>query len=274
MTATLERQRPADWTGWSTVSPQPATAAWPGVDWEAAIEQLADATTHTVQLCPQSRQVLDATVIDRLKARWPARRWRLHANPRLWDLPPIFYDASTVSAHLDSCFRPLAQLSARLGADVYSLHAGRTLNASRAQLLDNVARLEDLFGGPVAVEGMYPDRHGRFHVADSEGYQWLLESGAAMAIDVSHLHIVRCTESGFDEGLLEALLESDRCLEVHLSHNNGRADQHRVLPQQPPWWWSAVCQARARRPELLVFCESLRRRSPSSSSLGSRSGHR
>jgi len=253
------RRRLADWPDWSVVSPQPATAAWPGADWEEAIEQLAEPATHTVQLCPQSRQVLDEAAVDHLKARWPERRWRLHANPKLWDLPPIFYDASTVSAHFDSCFRPLARLSARLGADVYSLHAGRTQNASRAQLLDNLARLEDLFGCPVAVEGMYPDRRQRFHVADSEGYQWLLQSGAAMAIDVSHLHIVRCMESGFDEELLEALLESDRCLEVHLSHNNGRADQHRELPQEPPWWWSAVCQARARRPELLVFYESNRR---------------
>ena len=253
------RLQPAAWPGWSAVSPQPATAAWPGVLWEEAIERLAEPDTHTVQLCPQSRQVLDEAVVDHLKARWPERRWRLHANPRLWDLPPIFYDASTVSAHFDSCFRRLSRLSARLGADVYSLHAGRIQNASRAQLLDNIARLEDLFGCPVAVEGMYPDRHGSFHVADSEGYQWLLQSGAAMAIDVSHLHIVRCMESGFDEVLLSDLLESERCLEVHLSHNNGRADQHRMLPSEPPWWWSAVCQARARRPELLVFYESNRR---------------
>ncbi|MDG1481735.1 MAG: hypothetical protein P8R54_19225 [Myxococcota bacterium] len=255
----VARHTDGGWPGWSMVSPQPATAAWPGVDWETAVAQLAGPATHTVQLCPQSQQVLDETVVDRLKARWPTRRWRLHANPKLWDLPPIFYDASTVSAHLDSCFEPLARLSARLGADVYSLHAGRTQNASRAELLDNVARLEERFGCTVAVEGMYPDRRGCFHVADSEGYQWLLESGVAMAIDVSHLHIVRCTESGFDEGLLEALLESDRCVEVHLSHNNGRADQHRRLPAAPPWWWSAVCQARARRPELVVFAESNQR---------------
>ena len=249
----------ADWPGWAAVAPQPATAACPGVDWSTAVAQLETPTTHTVQLCPQSRQVLSEVVIDRLKARWPGHRWRLHANPKLWELPPIFYDASTVQGHLASCFQPLARLSQRLGADLYSLHAGRTQHATRAQLQANVARLEDLFGHSVAVEGMYPDRRGQYHVADSEGYRWLLESGMAMAIDVSHLHIVRTAEAGFDEGLLEALLESDRCVEVHLSHNNGRADQHRALPAAPPWWWAAVRQARSRRPDLVVFSESIRR---------------
>lgn len=246
----------AAWPSWAAVAPQPATAAWPGVHWDAAIERLRAPTTHTVQLCPQSRQVLDDGVVDQLTHRWPDLQWRLHANPKLWDLPPIFYDASTVEAHFDSCFRPLARHSAQLHADAYSLHAGRLHNASRAQLQANVARLEALFGCPVAVEGMYPDRRNHFHVADSEGYRWLLESGMAMAIDVSHLHIVRCMTGDFDEGLLDALLGSERCLEVHLSHNNGRADQHRCLPDTPPWWWEAVCRARQQRPDLHVFCES------------------
>ena len=230
------------------------------MDWGSAVDRLDTPTTHTIQICPQSRQVLNDAVVDNLKARWPRHRWRLHANPKLWDLPPIFYDASTVQDHFEHCFRPLARFSQRLGADLYSLHAGRTLYASRERLLANVARLEDLFGHPVAIEGMYPDRRNRFHVADSEGYRWLLESGVPMAIDVSHLHIVRCAESGFDSGLLSALLESESCVEVHLSHNNGRADQHRALPAEPPWWWTAVCQARSRRPDLVVFCESNLRR--------------
>ena len=248
------------WRGWADVRPQPATAAWPGVDWASAVQRLERGDTRVVQICPQSAQVLDAAVVDDLRRRWPRRRWRLHANLKLWDQRPVFYDASTVRAHFESCFVPLARLSRRLGADAYSLHAGRVEYASRDQLLANVARLEDCFGCPVAIEGMYPSRRSRFHVADSEGYRWLLESGAAMAIDVSHLHIVRAAEGGLDPGLVAALLESERCLEVHLSHNNGRADQHRPLPDAPPWWWAAVRRAVAARPDLVVFCESNLRR--------------
>lgn len=247
------------WPGWNAVSPQPATAAWPGLSWPEAVARLVDANTHTVQICPQSRQILDDDVIIGLQQDWPGLRWRLHANPRLWAQRPMFYDASTVAAHFDDCFRPLAEKSQALGADAYTLHAGREEYASRDQLLANVARLEDLFGCPVAIEGMYPSRRDRFHVADSAGYRWLLESGAPMAIDVSHLHIVRAAEGGLDPGLLDALLGSEQCIEVHLSHNNGRADQHRPLPPEPPWWWPAVQRACERRPELMVFCESNRR---------------
>ncbi len=196
------------WSGWTTVGPQPATAAWPGLDWVSAVDKLTTPDTHMVQICPQSRQNLNPAVVDELKERWPDHRWRLHANIKLWDLRPVFYDASTVQKHFDDCFVPLAQLSNRLGADLYSLHVGRLTHASPEQLIDNVARLEDLFGHAVAVEGMYPCRKNNFHVADSDGYRWLLDTGLPMAIDVSHLHIVRRFEDDFDDGLLDALLQS------------------------------------------------------------------
>jgi hypothetical protein len=57
----------------------------------------------------------------------------------------------------------------------------------------------------------------------------LLESGAHYALDLSHLHIV-ATASGYVEwGLLQELLASPKCLEVHLSGNDGSADQHNAL---------------------------------------------
>ena len=251
------------WTDWDAVAPIRATAALPLLDWDTAVARIdaEDPVDGVIQLCPQNgaraRLAMDVEQVERLRQRYPQRRFRLHANHRLARLPALFYDASTVDRHWSSCFAPLAALHRRLGADVYSLHAGRADYADRAALVRGVARLEQLFAGPVAVEGMYPSQRERFHVDSSEGYRWLLQSGLAMAIDVSHVHIVRTQEGGFDEGLLDALLQSERCVEVHLSHNDGRLDQHRSLPVEPPWWWPAVRRARAVRPDLAVLCESL-----------------
>lgn len=251
------------WVDWSTVAAVRATAALPRLSWAEAVQTIdaEDTPTGLIQLCPQNgaraRTPLTTGLLDQLRARHPRRRFRLHANHRLHQAPAIAYDASTVAAHWDSCFEPLARLHRHLEADVYSLHAGRCSQASRTELARGVARLETLFGSPVAVEGLYPSRREALHISTSEGYRWLLDSGLFMAIDLSHLHIVRTVEGDFDLGLLDALLQSGRCLEVHLSHNNGRADQHRDLSAAPPWWWEAVVRAVRERPGLPVLCESL-----------------
>lgn len=251
-----------DWHGWNEVAPIRATAALPQLDWDAAVNLIdaQDPAVGIIQLCPQNgaciRQPFDMAQVERLRQRHPQRRFRLHANHRLARLPALYYDASTVERHWSTCFEPLAVLHRELGADAYSLHAGRTRFTSRLELVRGVSRLEQLFGCPVAIEGMYPSSRERFHVDSVEGYRWLLESGMAMAIDVSHVHIVQCQEGGFDQGLLDALLQSERCLEVHLSHNNGRRDLHFPLPAEPPWWWASVCQAKEARPSLVVLCES------------------
>jgi hypothetical protein len=253
-----------DWNGWEAVAPIRATAALLRMTLEDAVKVIdaEDPKGGLIQLCPQNgaseRTPLDLPLIERLKFRYPGRRFRLHANHRIIRAPAIKYDASTVDAHWSMCFRPLAELNRALDGDVYSLHAGRQCNSSRTGLVRDVIRLERLFGCPVAVEGMYPTHRDDFHVADSEGYRWLLSSGLSTAIDVSHLHIVRTREGGFDEGLLDALLQSERCLEIHLSHNNGRSDLHAPLPPEPPWWWNSVRRAVAARPNLPVLCESHR----------------
>ena len=251
-----------NWIGWDEVAPIRATAALPQMDWDAAVDLIdaQDPANGIIQLCPQNGarilQPLDLAQVERLRERHPRRRFRLHANHRLTSLPPLFYDASTVDRHWSSCFKPLSTLHRRLGADVYSLHAGRVSCATLLELARGVSRLERLFKCPVAVEGMYPSSRERFHVDSVEGYRWLLESGLAMAIDVSHLHIVHSQAGSFDKGLLEALLQSERCLEVHLSHNDGRRDLHLPLPFEPPWWWTTVREAKAVRPNLVVLCES------------------
>lgn len=252
-----------DWFGWNEVAPIRATAALSQMDWDTAVDHIdaQDPTDGIIQLCPQNgartRQPLDVAQVERLLIRFPLRRFRLHGNHRLSRLPAVFYDASTVDRHWAFCFKPLSALHRTLGADLYSLHAGRVACSSRLELVKGVCRLERLFNCSVAVEGMYPSSRDRFHVDCAEGYRWLLESGLAMAIDLSHLHIVHTQTGGFDKGLLEALLQSERCLEVHLSHNDGRRDLHMPLPSVPPWWWASLREAKAARPNLVVFCESV-----------------
>jgi hypothetical protein len=106
---------------------------------------------------------------------------------------------------------------------------------------------------------MYPSNKDTFNICTSDDYRWLLHSGLMMAIDVSHLNIVRTREGGLDQELIDELLISDRCLEVHISHNNGIADAHLPLPVEPPWWWSSLVKAITARPSLPVFCESVTR---------------
>jgi hypothetical protein len=81
----------------------------------------------------------------------------------------------------------------------------------------------------------------------------LLESGAHYALDLSHLHIV-ATASGYVEwGLLQELLASPKCLEVHLSGNDGSADQHHALDvASVPWWWVLLADV---NPNAVLFSE-------------------
>jgi len=254
-----------NWIGWDDVAPIRATGALMHLELEDAVK-LIDAEGplgKPIQLCPQNgasiRSTLNSDLIDKIKAKFSRRNFHLHANHRVIKGPSIPYDASNADTHLISCFRSLAELSQQLSSLVYSVHAGRKNQASRKQLINNICRLERIFNCPVALEGMYPSNKDTFNICTSDDYRWLLHSGLMMAIDVSHLNIVSSREGGLDQELLDELLISDRCLEVHISHNNGIADAHLPLPVEPPWWWSSLVKAITARPSLPVFCESVTR---------------
>lgn len=193
--------------------------------------------TDHVQLVPQSRGCINDELIDVLLEAFPAVQFRLHANVRL-TVGQRLADLSNYESHADY-FIEAARVSQRLRAPVYSAHSGRRRNATFAQLVDNTLRCEDLFGCPVAIEGQYPSARGEELLVSSWAeYGQLLEANVFFAIDLSHLSILATASGDRSMALVQELVSSPRCIEVHISDNDGRWDQHKVCDR--PTWWSSV----------------------------------
>lgn len=218
-------------------------ACWPGLRHEEASKFLlappvepcfGRLSAEHAQLVPQSMGLLDDALADRLRATYPATRFRLHANA--WVLPRhVFADLSSYALHAD-WFSQAAHVSRRLDAPAYTAHAGARAHASLAEILDHARHCADLFGCPVGVEGHYPTRHDAWLVSSWAEYRALFESGVPYALDLSHLNIL-ATRTGHREVTLVAeMLACERCLEVHVSDNNGRGDTHEVCAV-PSWWF-------------------------------------
>ena len=76
----------------------------------------------------------------------------------------------------------------------------------------------------IVVEVMTPGAW----LGDGPSLRRAMEAGVALAVDVSHLHVQR--QAGvLDDATLARLLDYDRVAEVHVSDNDGTADQHRPL---------------------------------------------
>jgi hypothetical protein len=221
-------------------------AAFPGMRHEAAAASgiadgvaeplFGDIATEHVQLVPQNLGVLDEAMIHRLREAHPHTQFRLHANVRVLRDAAI-YDLSNFDA-LPAHFARAASLSKHLKAPAYSAHAGRR-NGSLESVLDATRRASELFGCDVALEGHYPERGNTatYFVSTWEEYREVFESGVAYALDLSHLNIVAHYERRRETGLVAEMLACERCIEVHLSDNNGCGDQHQTL-NGAPWWWS------------------------------------
>jgi hypothetical protein len=218
-------------------------ASWPGLRYESALAMLG--RTHVepvfgrlsiehVQLVPQSFGTLtDEAVADILRA-FPSTQFRLHANARVLRTHRLA-DLSNLDTNQD-WFERAAQVSQRLNAPAYSAHSGNRANATLDSMLDNARRCADLFGCPVAVEGQYPTRGDALLVSTWEEYRTVFESGVPFALDLSHLNIVATQTQTRDDGLVAEMLSCERCIEVHVSANDGRGDWHQVCDATS--WWS------------------------------------
>ncbi|WP_296224948.1 hypothetical protein [Ralstonia sp. UBA689] len=202
---------------------------------------------------PQTVGVLNEAHVDALLAGFPGIQFRLHANVRVLPRHRLA-DLSTFDADLD-WFQQAARISQRLSAPAYSAHAGYRHNATLSQVLNNTRRCADLFGCPVAVEGLYPDRHDAQLVSTWEEYRTVFASGVPYALDLSHLFIV-AHRYGREDGLVVDMLACERCIEVHVSDNDGSGDWHRVC-HEPPWWYRLLAYL---HPDAVVFSEGNHRR--------------
>jgi len=211
------------------------------------------------QLCPQSFGELSDEVIERLVSENPGTQFRLHANVRPAGNRARAFDASTQGADALAYFGELAAVSRALGARVYTLHAGERVRSTLAQACDFARRLADLFGHPVGIEGMYPEKGRKWLVDSWEEYAQLMVS-VPYALDLSHLHILAVRSRNRNEGLVKDLLAHPNCVEVHLSHNSGTQDDHIPMRgMEAPWWARLLGHA---NPDAVFFSEGNQRRGP------------
>lgn len=228
-----------------------ATAIFPGCTYEQAIARLSEGVDEHfgtisldhIQLCPQNRGVLDEPMVDRLRQQWPGVQFRLHANVRIEHQLKII-DLSNQDDHAWAYFRRMAVLSQRLGAPLYSLHAGYRAYCSPQALINQLLRLQDLFQVPVAVEGGYPGSKRPLHLSSWQDHAWLLEQEVPFVIDLSHLNIIRHRSRECPLDLVQALLDSPYCREIHVSSNDGLRDAHRPVAQTE-WWYPMLIRSKA-----------------------------
>lgn len=238
-------------------------ACWPGLRHEDAARRL-DAppvepcfgrlSIEHVQLVPQSMGTLDDTLVDILRVAFPATRFRLHANVRV--LPRhVIADLSNFTMHAE-WFAQAARISQRLEAPAYTAHAGRRSQANLGEVIDNVRRCADMFGCPVGVEGHYPSTGDIWLVSSWPEYRAVFESGVPYALDLSHLHILATHTGRRETALVAEMLACERCIEVHVSANDGRGDWHQVCTE-PPWWHPLLPHI---HPDAVMFSEGNHRR--------------
>lgn len=207
-----------------------------------------------VQVVPQSFGQLTESVAAQLRDRYPEVRFRLHANVRV--LPQHrLADLSCFDAHAE-WFGEAARLSRLLDAPAYTAHAGRRTEATLATVFDNTRRCADLFGVRCGVEGHYPTAGDEFLLADWREYRALLDAQIDYALDLSHLNIVAHRTGRRDDALVADLLASEHLLELHISSNDGRGDQHRIC-DRAEWWTPLLAYA---NPAAVVFTEGNHRR--------------
>ncbi len=197
---------------------------------------------------------LDDTLVDLLREAFPATRFRLHANVRA--LPRhVIADLSNFTMHAE-WFSQAARISQRLDAPAYTAHAGRRSQAPLGEVIDNVRRCADLFGCPIGVEGHYPSAGDIWLVSSWPEYRAVFESGVPYALDLSHLHILATHTGRHETALVAEMLACERCIEVHVSANDGRGDWHQVCAE-PPWWYPLL---RHIHPDAVMFSEGNHRR--------------
>lgn len=237
-------------------------AAWPMMRHEEALKSALAGVSDPVfgplalehvQLVPQNRGLLTPEYVASLRELAPQTRFRLHANVRVLS-EQRFADLTNAHEHWDY-FTQLAVVHQATGARVYSAHSGLKADGSWQDTVNNVERLQDLLGCPVAIEGQYPSNKS-LHLATWSEYAALLQSDLHYALDLSHLHIVATKMGRVELGLTRELLANPRCLEVHLSDNDGRGDWH-ALCGRDVWWMQALDAVHA---DAVVFSEGNQRR--------------
>ena len=212
-----------------------------------------------VQWVPQTcREQLTAEKAVEMVRQFPQTQFRLHANVRVLKQHHLRADLAGYSEFPDY-FSEMARVSRAINAPAYSAHAGLREMATFDKVLSAARRAAEQFGCPVAVEGHYPTpREGnKYNVSTWDEYRALFESQVTYALDLSHLNILAHYSRQRNETLVAEMLECERCIEIHVSENDGRGDQHQMLKSEP-WWWPLQMHF---NPKAVVFSEGNQTRS-------------
>lgn len=225
---------------------QAASATWPGTSHPFAFEKIAAGLSDPVlgrllldhaQICPQHPSRITTENLDYLQSLHTNTRFRLHATPRT-PLRHSYVDAVNAFNN-EPLALELGRLSRHINAPAYSLHAGNRADGTLQTAYNNCRRLEDIFRCPVAIEGLYPSIGPKKDLQllhDWAEYETLLTNDVHFAIDLSHLNIVT-RRFGRQDALVLDLINHPRCIEIHVSDNDGIRDIHRPLAAgKEPWW--------------------------------------
>lgn len=216
------------------------SATWAHLSYQEALKRLESTydpflghiSMGHVQLCPQNQGFNDISSIMKLLQAYPNTRFRLHADVKVVGRKSKA-DLCWFDEENNDNWKCIANISNAINAPCYSLHAGKNV-CSLDELFIKHELLQKLFDCPVAIEGHYP--HGsKYLLQDWEEHRILLESGIGFVVDLSHFNII-AKRYGWDENLVIDMLSSKNCLEVHLSHNEGRVDSHNIIEEEPYWW--------------------------------------
>lgn len=192
-----------------------------------------------VQLCPQHCGYLHEATLERLIDAYPNTQFRLHASPKLKGEGRAIVYASNLHEERAYLARMVA-MTRLMGSSGYSIHAGRRDQNTLSGMIDNAKLLEDAMGTRTSVEGLYPTPRNTWLMSDWEEYEAVLRAGIGFALDLSHLNIL-VRRQGRRDDLVKEMIASPACVEVHISHNDGRADSHLPLdPASPPWWYDML----------------------------------
>lgn len=231
------------------------TACFPGESFVSAVHKLSRAqeafggiSCDKIQLCPQTLSTIEVSSAIELQKRFPNTQFRLHANVRRGNKVELFDASSDIREEKwASYIEHMRQVNTVFGNPHWSIHAGRSY-VSQDSMYDNLLRTQDYMGSPVAIEGLYPSKRQSWNLSSFEDYARLLKEGVYFALDLSHVQITATqTEKNSNvalrpqsewEDLITQLMESSKCLEIHLSDNDHQEDTHNTL-QAAPWWWSA-----------------------------------
>lgn len=241
---------------------QAASAVAPATTHKRAMEHIVQGLKDEVlgpigyekiQLCPQHAGYISDSLIDFLLEEYPGTEFRLHASPKLRNVAPNIVYVSNAPENGDYINESI-RINERLGAGGYSLHAGERQDCTIEQMVENLAEIQSKTNIPVAVEGLYPSASNKWLMSDWREYEYVAEQGCKYALDLSHLNIV-AKRHGQNDVLVKNLLESDQCIEIHVSGNDGRADSHKPLDKnREPWWIDALRQSKSKA---VIFYEGI-----------------